>query len=1307
MIFTVRINILLAGLILLRIGTAHSQCSFDITMPADITICDPQDVNLTAEISPPPISVLWQGSDGFQSTDLTTTTFASGTTQYTLSAFIPTTINLVFNGDFELGDTGFTSGYLLGDLWCPLPQGPLWCEGMYAVDDNPTDTHPNFASCDDHTTGSGNMLIANGSSSFTNVWCQDINVLPDTDYLFSAWATSVVSSSPAILQFTINGGTIGDNFNVSSVNCNWGNFTSTWNSGSETTATICIQNQNTATSGNDFAIDDIEFIEVCEQEEEFNVTLSNIVGDLESSYSIDCENPIANIIVSPPSNELAYQWEANFGGTIAGPDNLSNIFATTPGLYTLTITDAGGCTRTVSTTVNGNTTPPSTTVLGDFIIDCDQDEVTVFSSNGDGNLSFEWENSSSTTTIANYNQPGQYTLTITDQNSCTSETTFEISQISADVDYNLTVDGILNCIGDSTTIRFDTDENATIEWTDLSGDVIGQGDTLTVDDIGIYIVEITLDNGCINKDTVAVTSMVSQLDYLLGESPVITCDFTNVTLEVTVNSPFSSIEWFSDLLIGTGENITVDSSGLYTVEITGENGCVTRYSFIVLDNLEPPTFTSSAQEIDCISGVGSVSISSDSTYNVQWNLPDGSVSEGDTLSTNQQGEYTVIVTNSVGCESFDTLTLTANQDFPILEIQSTDINCNQPESIISAQSNIDSTVFSWVGPNGFSSDQSGFMVDQVGEYIYKATSPLGCVTSDTIVIMGDFIPPAFELEALGEFNCISSEVEILVTSTELFQISDIINDDLISNDNSIITVGLSENIIVEVQGSNGCFASDSIVLSSNFTKPSVPTIGDFALDCKFTDSTINVFPPSMIEISWFDGQDSETGETYNINEMGNYTLTYLDPSNGCDSSVTFNVTSNVEAAEPTSIFTSINCEEELATISISSTQEIESILAMSGAELTGSNEFSTNSAGLQEFIVTYANGCTAEISALIEIDTISPVISAPYYGFTCMKEPLIVVVDYDIDNASFEWEGPDGFESVEEAIFTAISGNYYVTITNTDNGCSSSLEIPVEDDNTVLEPIIEVLSPMCFGELGEISVIDVTGGTEPYSYIYLDENGNESQNNNLTGGSYTVWIEDLFGCDTLVTVNVDDVFPFSSEAGANATIALGETYDLDGKTDLDNSEIAAITWAPDELLDCSDCLNPTATGLTTDTWFTLRITDTNGCTEVDSVLVRVVIDYSIYTPNVFTPDDNGINDIFNIFSNAAGAETVISEFRIYDRWGNKVHEALNFSPNDPSSGWDGTFNDIKAISGVYSYYFKAAFPDASEEIFYGTITLVR
>jgi hypothetical protein len=159
--------------------------------------------------------------------------------------------NLVVNGDFEAGNTGFSSDYTL--------HVPTVNQAEYSITTNPNLVHPLFSSFGDHTSGSGNMMVVNGSSDTTDrVWFEDgLTVLANTTYYFSTWIASAHPASPAQLAFSINGSQIGAVFNASATTGVWQQFFATWNSGAATSADVALVNQNPAFGGNDFALDDI------------------------------------------------------------------------------------------------------------------------------------------------------------------------------------------------------------------------------------------------------------------------------------------------------------------------------------------------------------------------------------------------------------------------------------------------------------------------------------------------------------------------------------------------------------------------------------------------------------------------------------------------------------------------------------------------------------------------------------------------------------------------------------------------------------------------------------------------------------------------------------------------------------------------------------------------------------------------------------------------------------------------------------------------------------------------------------------
>jgi hypothetical protein len=168
-------------------------------------------------------------------------------------------VNLIANGNFEAGNTGFTSSY-------SYTPGRNVAEGQYTVRADPYPWNGYFISAGDHTSGGGQMFVGNGSSvNGSIVWASGpISVNASTRYFFEAWVMNVCctsawtgSNSASILDFSINGVSVGTkSTNLSSAGT-WEGLSTTWNSGGATSATLELINRNTAVGGNDFAIDDI------------------------------------------------------------------------------------------------------------------------------------------------------------------------------------------------------------------------------------------------------------------------------------------------------------------------------------------------------------------------------------------------------------------------------------------------------------------------------------------------------------------------------------------------------------------------------------------------------------------------------------------------------------------------------------------------------------------------------------------------------------------------------------------------------------------------------------------------------------------------------------------------------------------------------------------------------------------------------------------------------------------------------------------------------------------------------------------
>jgi hypothetical protein len=216
------------------------------------------------------LSYSWSPSGGFSATasGLTTgvynvTVTDANSCSASRSATIGVNGNLMYNWDFEAGNTGFTTEYTNNTT-------SLWDEGTYDVS---IATHHDAFQPGDHTSGAGKALWVNGQTTSGPrllVWSETVEVTANANYSFSAWVKAVGVIPTPTLKFYINGMQIGGDYKIpdadQNIGYNWGvaslweQFTASWNSGSTTSAVITIYDDNTVASGNDFGMDDISFV---------------------------------------------------------------------------------------------------------------------------------------------------------------------------------------------------------------------------------------------------------------------------------------------------------------------------------------------------------------------------------------------------------------------------------------------------------------------------------------------------------------------------------------------------------------------------------------------------------------------------------------------------------------------------------------------------------------------------------------------------------------------------------------------------------------------------------------------------------------------------------------------------------------------------------------------------------------------------------------------------------------------------------------------------------------------------------------
>ena len=113
----------------------------------------------------------------------------------------------------------------------------------------------------------------------------------------------------------------------------------------------------------------------------------------------------------------------------------------------------------------------------------------------------------------------------------------------------------------------------------------------------------------------------------------------------------------------------------------------------------------------------------------------------------------------------------------------------------------------------------------------------------------------------------------------------------------------------------------------------------------------------------------------------------------------------------------------------------------------------------------------------------------------------------------------------------------------------------------------------------------------------------------------------------------------------------------------------------------------------------------DGCSATDQVSIVVDKVRDVYFPNAFSPNDDGINDLF--FIGAGKSVSQITSLQIFSRWGELVFDGKNMSPNDPLPGWDGKFNGQKMDTGVFLWEAEIEFIDGELISFNGDLVLIE
>ena len=223
-------------------------------------------------------------------------------------------------------------------------------------------------------------------------------------------------------------------------------------------------------------------------------------------------------------------------------------------------------------------------------------------------------------------------------------------------------------------------------------------------------------------------------------------------------------------------------------------------------------------------------------------------------------------------------------------------------------------------------------------------------------------------------------------------------------------------------------------------------------------------------------------------------------------------------------------------------------------------------------------------------------------------------------------------------------------------------------------------------------------GTVNYSWIpsvnVLPPNAANAVARPDTTQLFTLIVTDNYGCNFSVSdsIWVTMQSPVKAFAGNDTNAILGRAHQVMG------SGGSNYLWSPAGPLNNPFIQNPRAT-LYNDTYFSLLVTDSVGCTGTDAVFIKVYEGPNYYVPNIFSPNGDGLNDIFRPIP--VGIKHTVY-FRVFDRYGK-----LQFQTSEWLKGWDGTIKGKQATAGAYVWTLKGIDTNGKEVEMQGTVVLTR
>ncbi|HSF88181.1 MAG TPA: gliding motility-associated C-terminal domain-containing protein, partial [Saprospiraceae bacterium] len=714
-----------------------------------------------------------------------------------------------------------------------------------------------------------------------------------------------------------------------------------------------------------------------------------------------------------------------------------------------------------------------------------------------------------------------------------------------------------------------------------------------------------------------------------------------------VNSNVTSWLWHDGSVLPT---YTVTNAG--TISVVVSNSCGTAYDTLVTNLLAATPPLDLGPDTSLCPGESLTITISEPGVNILWS--DGSSNPG--LIVNTPGLISAIISNSCG-QSFDTLIANALPAVPILNLGTDQSLC--PGEIITINPGIPNVTYLW----NDGSTLDSFQTTQQTTITLTISNSCGTAT-DTLEVVESTQGPQVDL---GE-DILACEGEVVNILAGISGVNYLWQDGSTDPD---FTTTQSGQIILQV--SNNCGTDTDTILVDISGMPPSPSLGPDTTLCEGNILVLQSIAPAGTSIEWQDGSGSSS---FVVTSPGAFTLL---ESNHCGTESDTILVTYIDTPAPFSLGPDTTlCDGEVINLAAPVTP-----FNIQWQDGTSTATYLISSSGLYTLSVTNQCGNTTDEILVTYIDAPG---SFSLGTDTTLCSGQTYTLYAPAGSSDILWQ--DG--STAASLDVTGSGTFYVTASNSCGEAADTVHVDYVDT-----PLPFSLGPdtvLCPGETMLLSSPSIF-----YDVAWQDGSGMLHFVVNRPG-IYSLQLSNDCGiASDEIEVDYDTHIP-QFNLDASIPWCEGDVITLDAT----QSFAADYIWS-------TGSTNPgieiTAPGL-----YSVEVTVPCSTTshEVDvypgTDCFVVDINNEIYIPNVFSPNDDGINDQFAV---SFGSDLVVTAMTgsIFDRWGNLV-----YSSEEIPFQWDGLFAGEEVLPGVYVYHIKCVYLEGSEEkekVYAGDVTVVR